>query len=420
MSRTLVADDLTGASDAGVQFAKRGLRTTVWLDYAAVADLPRTEATDVVVIDTDSRAIAPQEAYARMVRLLEGIAPRSPCDIVKKIDSTLRGNPGAEIRALLERLPDAFALVCPAYPRNARTSSGGRLSVGGTPVDRTDFGRDLFSPVKDARIASHLEGPSVLCDVSVVRAGAAELGRKIDAARERGIRMAVVDAECDEDLAAIAALDDLRDDILWAGSAGLIEMLEGGVRGAATAEMPRDGGPVVFLVGSLSSMTQRQIDDFAAAGRAIERLDPVDVLRGAPSVAATVARAAAELDRGRDVLVALDGRRDRVEAALQLGLQQRWDATTTSGHLREAFVAATRPLVGGRRSAIVLSGGDIARAFCTAHDIRGMTLLAEAAPGIPIARAIGAEYHLITKAGGFGTPSTYRDIVATLRAEITV
>jgi uncharacterized protein YgbK (DUF1537 family) len=48
-----------------------------------------------------------------------------------------------------------------------------------------------------------------------------------------------------------------------------------------------------------------------------------------------------------------------------------------------------------------------------------MEILAETAPGIPVSRAIGADLFLVTKAGGFGHPETYREILATLHPQVT-
>lgn len=413
MNTVLVADDLTGASDAGVQFAKRGLRTIVWLDHRRFEDVEG----DVIVVDMDSRAATAEAAYARMRDFLAALGPVGPRTILKKMDSTLRGNVGAELRALLEAIPDAFAIVCPAYPKNARTAREGILSVGGVRVDATDFARDLFSPVRDARIEAHLQNPSIRLGLETIRAGGSALAAAIDDARRRGIRVAIADAETDTDLRALTRLDAQRDDLLWVGSAGVLEMLErrGAPQGAPGRAVPPANGPVTFLIGSLSAMTQRQIDDYAAhATSAVHRLDPLALLQG--ELAASVPSFS-----GEDVLVALDGDRARVEAALAFGATHGWSVAETSRRLREAFLKATEPLVRpGTQPTIVLSGGDIARAFCEAYRVRGMEILAETTPGIPISRAIGAEMFLVTKAGGFGRPETYREILATLHPQVTV
>ena len=418
MRRFVVADDLTGASDAGVQFAKTGLSTVVWLDHG---DVPDADA-QVLVLDMDSRAVAPEVAYGRMRDALARLRPRTPREIVKKMDSTLRGNVGPELRALLEALPDAFAIVCPAYPKNKRVTRDGVLLVDGTPVDRTDFGRDLFSPVRDARVAAHLDVAAATLDLRTVRAGTTALSAAIDDARARGLRVAVADAERDEDLRALAALDGVRDDLLWVGSAGLIEMLHDHAPRPAPrpeAVLHHVRGPIVFLIGSISAMTQRQIEDYAAHGHGLtERLDPLAVVQ--TTMLGAVTRAHEAIAHRRDVLLALDADRTRVEATLAWGAERGWDAAATSRRLLESFTAAAGPLITDRTdAAVVLSGGDVARAFCTRHGVRGMRLLAEAAPGIPVSRAIGAPLLLVTKAGGFGRPQTYRDIASTLHPQVT-
>ncbi len=417
MRRILVADDLTGASDAGVQFTKKGLRTVVWLDHGGPLE---DEEADVVVVDMDSRAIPPDEAYGRMQRLLRHLAPLRPREIVKKMDSTLRGNVGPELRALLEALPDAFAVVCPAYPKNGRVALDGILSVNGVRVDQSDFGRDLFSPVRDPRIASHLWGETVHLGLDDVRAGRERLAQRLARARSAGVRVAIADAERDDDLVALTALDDGRDDLLWVGSAGLIEMLDReAVVPGETVRVPVVRDPVVFVIGSISAMTQEQLafarDD---PGFHAELIDPLDLLSGSAAIDDAVRATAVALEDGSDAIVALVGERSRVEAALSDAASRGWDARAAGAALRERLVAMADSLV-GEGATVVLSGGDVARAFCERRGIRGMRMLAETAPGIPISRAIGADLFLVTKAGGFGHPATYRDIVAALHQQVT-
>ncbi|QIN84136.1 hypothetical protein GBA63_16890 [Rubrobacter tropicus] len=55
MLTTIIADDLTGAADSGVQFARAGYRTAVVFRGARMPD----EDLDAVVFDTDSRTLRP-------------------------------------------------------------------------------------------------------------------------------------------------------------------------------------------------------------------------------------------------------------------------------------------------------------------------------------------------------------------------
>lgn len=58
MKLLVIADDFTGANDTGVQFSKRGFSVDVVLDLAE----PYHGCADVVVVNTDSRAIMIENA----------------------------------------------------------------------------------------------------------------------------------------------------------------------------------------------------------------------------------------------------------------------------------------------------------------------------------------------------------------------
>src|SRR6185436_9804566 len=89
----IVADDLTGATDSGAQFACRGLDTFVqWRDS-------RPAEETVVACDLATRQLAPAEAAARHEAAVRRyLSPDRR--LYKRIDSTLRGQPAAEIAAL--------------------------------------------------------------------------------------------------------------------------------------------------------------------------------------------------------------------------------------------------------------------------------------------------------------------------------
>ena len=129
----VLADDLTGALEAGVL-----------LEGAAVV-LHSAPEGGAVVIDTESRHLAPDQAGRAIAAWIEQI----PAELIyKKTDSTLRGNIGAELAAL----PPGRIHYAPAYPRLGRTVRGGKLFVNGEPVERTPFARDPLDPVTDADI----------------------------------------------------------------------------------------------------------------------------------------------------------------------------------------------------------------------------------------------------------------------------
>src|SRR4051795_5587820 len=140
----VVADDLTGAADGGVQLARAGYRTAVAFHGAPIAR--DGSGLDALVLDTDSRALATDSARARVRDAARAVAA-API-VLKKIDSTLRGHVGAEVAAALEASGRRVAIVAPAFPAAGRTTEGGVQRLDGEPVHRTRFAHDPVSPVR--------------------------------------------------------------------------------------------------------------------------------------------------------------------------------------------------------------------------------------------------------------------------------
>ena len=84
----VIADDLTGALDTGVQFSKWGLSSLFSLKGSVYGEVA------CVIMNTDSRAVSADIAADRAWRAACLLRGRM---LYKKIDSTLRGNLGLEI-----------------------------------------------------------------------------------------------------------------------------------------------------------------------------------------------------------------------------------------------------------------------------------------------------------------------------------
>src|SRR4051812_12242875 len=98
MKFAIIADDLTGANDSGVQLAKIGLKTSVVFRR----NMQAVREQEAVVINTDSRSISKGEAYRRVKEAAIILKAFSTEIIFKKVDSTLRGNIGNEIDAVYD------------------------------------------------------------------------------------------------------------------------------------------------------------------------------------------------------------------------------------------------------------------------------------------------------------------------------
>jgi uncharacterized protein YgbK (DUF1537 family) len=111
MRVAIIADDLTGAADTGVQLARAGYRTAVAFRGAPV---PPAEGLDAVALDTDSRAMPAGFAAKRVMETARTV--RDAPIVYKKLDSTLRGPIAAELAAALAASGRERAVVAPAFP----------------------------------------------------------------------------------------------------------------------------------------------------------------------------------------------------------------------------------------------------------------------------------------------------------------
>lgn len=68
MRTLVVADDITGANDIAVMYAKSGLKT---ITYTCGSSGFFGSGEAVCVVDTDSRFLPPEEAYDRVYRAVK-------------------------------------------------------------------------------------------------------------------------------------------------------------------------------------------------------------------------------------------------------------------------------------------------------------------------------------------------------------
>ena len=115
----IIADDFTGALDAGVQLAVRGAKTAVITDAAADWSESARDL-DVLVVDAETRHLPAAQAYEIVFRIVTLAARLQVPYIYKKTDSALRGNVGAELSAVLHASGETQLPFLPAFPQIGR------------------------------------------------------------------------------------------------------------------------------------------------------------------------------------------------------------------------------------------------------------------------------------------------------------
>lgn len=408
MGMVIIADDLTGASDAGVQFAKKGFPTQVVLNPKSL--LAGFDHERITVIDTDSRSLSMTDAYGLVKSVAETLNASGCQNIYKKIDSTLRGNLGSEIDALMDALPSFdFALVLPAFPVMGRTTVGGVHLLNGVPVHLTELAADPKSPVRESDIprllATQSKRKNAAVSLETVRASGQALRHQIKTDLRQGVRLFVCDSETEDDMVSIVqAVKTMTAKILWVGSAGLAVVLANHMDISSRTDMnsrifePSDD-PVMLVAGSLSHITREQVEGYCKQqGVSGVELDPGTLVKSR-------ATAVQEVDRCSRTI------HDAIQAGYDIAL---YVAPTSVRHpsipqlTAEALGQITSNICASHRFAgLILTGGDTAKAVCSHLGISGVELVCELEPGVPLGKSDGElRSWLVTKAGAFGNAQT--------------
>jgi D-threonate/D-erythronate kinase len=376
----IVADDLTGAMDSAGPFATLGIETWV-VAVPMRCDPGSLRSARVVSVNTDTRHLTAAEAAARLRAIVRHLGTDGFDVVVKKIDSTLRGNVVAETMALLDASGRRGAVVAAAFPAQGRTVRAGVVYVDGKPLAQTAFANDALSPAP-------------LSPLQEVFA-AANPGLRVKAAApsdpfEDGTDIWIADSEVDADLTRIVtAFASRMSRVLMVGSAGLTRALAAVCFDArpAPAARQRVTGTIVFAVGSRAARSAEQVEADTRVLRAPNgRLQSAQI----PSALNLVLKATAD-DAGNED-----------DAGRVAALMAR--------HALDMARAA-------HAQALVATGGDTAIAILAASDNPALQVLGDLMPGIPYARIRldGTSLWLVTKAGGFGGRDTFRDVARRLR-----
>ncbi|GIO56688.1 four-carbon acid sugar kinase family protein [Paenibacillus cineris] len=221
----VIADDITGANDIGIMFAKVGLTTHVYPADELRHGLPDPQP-DVLVVDTNSRLDTADEAYAKVYAATVALRAAGCTRLVNKTCSVFRGNIGAEFDAMLDAMHASFAVVVLGFPKNGRVTLDGIHYVHGKPLAESEFRHDPVHPMQESELTAILQAQTerkvAMLPIGVVEQGAEVLRGEIN--RMRGeCTYLILDVRDQQSLRIIA--EAVLDEPLLCGSSGLYEEL---------------------------------------------------------------------------------------------------------------------------------------------------------------------------------------------------
>ena len=395
----MIADDFTGASDAGVQMSKNGIEAHIAFDTDSI------DPEKSYVIDTETRNAPAAVAYEKVKQVYESVLPYSYDHYYKKIDSTLRGNIKEELEAAAEVLNPDLIVFNPANPDSNRTVVDGILMMNGVRICETEIMRDPLCLVQQDNLKILLEEK---LNVQVQYFTLAQIRNK-DLALD-GSRFITFDVLENNDINTIVEfILQQKKKVLWVGSAGMANSL-------FFALKPHF--PVLAIVGSISETSRLQARVAVEAGAKLIEVNVADLIRGG-SLEPAVEEAVERLNLGQDVLIVSakehEDYLDAVDAGKKAGMTRQEVAQFTQKKLGEM---SAQILKRAQVCGCFLTGGDTAISVNNHNHAKGAKLIKEVFPIVALIELDGGDHPglpCIVKGGSIGNPNTIADAIRYFR-----
>ena len=400
----MIADDFTGALDAGVQFASHGAKTIVITDTVSQWSQD-VQNVDVLVVDAETRHMPAQQAYDTVHRIVtQGVQAGIP-HIYKKTDSALRGNIGAELSALLHASGEKQLPFLPAFPQIGRCTKQGVHYIQDLPVAQSVFGKDPFEPVKESRVDKLIAGQT---QDPVTVLPPLDYGDALP--EQEGIL--VFDSLSERDLSITAhRLMEGKKLAIMAGCAGFAAMLPQLLGTNALHHepvLPKLDSRLLVLCGSVNPITQTQLDHAQASGFLRLRMEPRQKLEpdywGSDQGRQQLAQWLPLLQQGKHTIIDSNdpgSNQPTADYAKAQGLTLEDVRLRISGSLGQILKAISQENLPGT---LLVTGGDTLMQCMNCMGIHEIEPLCEVEAGVVLSRFQyqGVSRYVISKSGGFG------------------
>ena len=416
-----IGDDITGSTDLALTLGKAGMPTVQYIglpsESTQVADSP------AAVVALKSRTAPVELAVSQSVAACRWLLRQGARQIFFKycstFDSTETGNIGPVAEGLLDELGAQGAVVCPAFPANARTVYQGHLFVGRQLLSDSSMRDHPLTPMTDANLVRFL-GKQVQYPDSIgllpypeVAGGPEAIGSGLAQLLGQGRRLVVVDALTDRHLIDIGGA--CRDMPLVTGGSGVAMGLPANFRRAGSlleseglVRLPKLGGTVAVIAGSCSAATRAQIE-FMKQTQPAFQLDPLSLAKD-PDYLETVVAWARESQHSGPFLIYSSAGPDKVAAV------QKQLGKAHAGALIERALAE----IAGRLQQMgickfIVAGGETSGAVLESLKIKTLHIGPEIAPGVPWTVADAPSgLCLALKSGNFGSSGFFEKAIGML------
>ncbi|WP_335453559.1 four-carbon acid sugar kinase family protein [Neobacillus drentensis] len=406
----IVADDITGANDIGIMFAKTDWQTEVF-PYP-FRNKMGTFPPDVLIIDTNSRLDQTEEAYEKVFASTKRLQTLGCEQFFNKTCSVFRGNIGAEFDAMLDALESEFAVIVLGFPKNGRTTLHGQHFVHGKKLADSEFRHDPVHPMHRSDLVGILQAQTErkveLVDHKIVEQGSEILKQEINSMRSH-CQYLIIDVKDQSSLQVIAKA--IKDEKIICGASGIAEelalVMNKGQNGTGSISIPKLESGVLCAAGSLMPQTFHQVEEMKQRGLPVfEMKSPILFSDQKDAhLEELITNLVKRLNDSKDVLVHSSNTQEVVQETKQLGAGLGYTNTSISRMVSEslAFVV-DETLKRTKVNRLLLAGGETSASVCSRLGIEGLTVWKEIEPGLPSCISFDPPTRmLVLKSGSFGS-----------------
>ena len=423
----IIADDLTGANDTGVQFTKKGYNTKVSI-FNKQSTVIISDNLDVFVVDTETRELKSKIAREKLRNILKRLNINKNDMIYKKVDSTLRGNVGDEIEEIMNILKKDICVFSPSFPSYQRITVGGYLIVDQKHLGVSEYCCYNSTRVENSFIPFLLKTqtnfPIGQIDLKDVVKGQKTILSKINKLYQKGNKIIVIDSTSEQHLADIFS-SGLKFDgsVLFSGSAGLANNFPNiyNKNEDLKINIENSKSPVIVVAGSRNSIMEDQINYLKDRVNFAElKIDLEQIFSNKDGILDNYStKCIKAVKANRDLVIHTNAIYNEEKLInKKLMLKYKLSFRELEIHIK-TFLGEliSKILKNNCVRNLFLTGGDIALGVCEELGIYDMNILDELLPGIPLAIANYENYKLniITKAGGFGKKDTLYNLINKLK-----
>lgn len=428
----VIADDLTGAADTGVQFSKNGYKTVLFLLNGTIPHFD-VKNIDVLVVDSETRDISVINAKERIRHLLSKLKINEDDIVYKKVDSTLRGNIGAEIEEFMKVTDKDICIFSPSLPLYKRVTIGGVLFVDEKPLILSEYynGSKALLTEESLSISYLLQKqtdlPIAEINISDVEKGKFYILKKLNNFYKEGKKIIIVDSKEEHHLHDILTNSlKFSGSVLYSGSAGLAGHFSDiyPMKRCEKIYTEKYNGPVLIIGGSRNKLMISQINYLKKREDIYElTLDLESIFENRKSCLEKYLREVLKnTEIKRHLIIYPSPKYLEKKIVDQLIEEQRVSFRELEILIRNFLGELTTKILNAYLvKKLVIIGGDTAYGVCSALGLFNFKLLNELLPGIPLSIGrIDEQYNvsLITKAGGFGKIDTLYRLIEKIGDQI--